>query len=161
MFQPGSLDMALLAEVAAAAGPEQAIAAPAVEAPPAPAGRPAGRSLPDGFEVEVRLFMHDFAITSNLHLQVLDRFVKADTEILGRTDLQVATGGTRAQVIEIVDQFVQSRLVRRMRSPRIRGGSGFVFSPSPATRNTVTRLLKMWQNPQDRQKVSGWLRGTM
>jgi len=120
--------------------------------------RPAAiAAMPAGQEVEMRLFLLDFAISSRLHLQVLDVFAKAAEEAVGRSDMQLATGGPRAQVVDILDQYVQARLVRRTRSPRIRGGTGFVFSPSPAIRNSVMRLLQMWRDPGGRAKLGSWL----
>ncbi|MGE0713482.1 MAG: hypothetical protein AB7N76_36400 [Planctomycetota bacterium] len=161
MIQPGMLDAALLAEVAAAAGAPTELPAPPVEAPPAAPVPEAlsgsgvvANALPDGREVELMLFVHDFAIRSDLHLRVLDRFAQSSDRVLGPQDLQ---GGGDVQ--PVLDQFVQSRLLRRARSPRIRGGSGFVFSASPQTRNTVVRLLKMWADPRGRAKLSSWLQG--
>jgi hypothetical protein len=168
MFQPNALDAALLAEVAAVAGPETGVAAPRVEEPPAPApppGIPAAAMAaapqqdesPDGREVEMRLFVHDHALSTPLHLQVLERLVKANETTFGKNDLHLATGGAVAAVSSVLDQLVQSRLVRRTRSPRVRGGTGFILSASPQARNTLVRLLKAWQSPTSRAKVATWL----
>lgn len=153
MFQPGALDAALLAEVAAAAGPETHIPPPPVAEPPEP--EMPVLQLPDGREVELRLFMHDYAIGSELHLSLLDRFLRAGDETVVPQDLP--QNGDRAAVLGIVDQFVHSRLLRRTRSPRARGGTGFVFSPSPQVRGLAVRLIKLWQAPNSRTKVSAWL----
>lgn len=160
MIQPGLLDQALLAEVARAAGSESQSAPPPVEAPPPEPqqvmAQELGASVPDGREVELRLFLHDHALSSEAHLRVLDRLAAADEQVFGPADLSELAGGDARPLL---DQFAQSRLVRRTRSPRVRGGSGFVFSPSPATRNTVVRLLRLWKDPQSRPKVNAWLQG--
>lgn len=173
MFQPSALDAALLAEVAAVAGPESTLAPPRVEEPPQPAPPPglppaavaavtaaarAGEDAPpDGRDVELRLFLHDHALSSPLHLQVLEKLVKSSEATFGKTDLQLATGSPTGAVSSVLDQLVQSRLVRRTRSPRVRGGTGFVLSASPQARNTLVRLIKAWQAPSSRAKVAGWL----
>ena len=72
--------------------------------------------------------MLDYAISSELHLSLLERFFRGKGEVLGRGDLQATSGGSRNAVVKVIDQFVQSRLVRRTRSPSIRGGSGFLFT---------------------------------
>jgi hypothetical protein len=59
----------------------------------------------------------------------------------------------------ILDELVQCRLVRRTRCSRVRGGTGFLFSASPATRNQIVRLIKLWQGPETRAQVAGWLAG--
>ncbi len=175
MFQPSALDAALLAEVAAVAGPDTAVAPPRVEEPP-PAAPPPGlppaavaavvaatsagdEPPPDGRDIELRLFLHDHALSSTLHLQVLEKLVKSSDATFGKTDLQLATGSPVGAVSTVLDQLVQSRLVRRTRSPRVRGGTGFILSASPQARNTLVRLLKTWQAPTSRAKVAGWLDG--
>lgn len=167
MFQPNALDAALLAEVAAVAGPETGVPAPRVEEPPAPTPPPGipqaamtappQDDSPDGREVEMRLFVHDHALNTPLHLQVLERLVKANETTFGKNDLHLATGGAVAAVSSVLEQLVQSRLVRRTRSPRVRGGTGFILSASPQARNTLVRLLKAWQSPTSRAKVATWL----
>jgi hypothetical protein len=156
MFQPGALDAALLAEVAKAAGPTKTMPTPALE--PVPEAPKTFADLPEG-EQEVRQFLRDYAITSNLHLQVLDRFLKSRETVLGRAEVQRATGAQQGAVIEIIDQLVQSRLLRRARSVRVRGGTGFLFSTSPRVQGAVVRLLRMWADPGGRTKVSAWLSG--
>lgn len=153
MFQPGALDAALLAEVAAAAGPETHIPPPPVAEPPEP--EVPALHLPDGREVELRLFMHDYAIGSELHLSLLDRFLRAGDETVVPQDLPM--NGDREAVLGVVDQFVHSRLLRRTRSPRARGGTGFVFAPSPQVRGLAVRLVKLWQTSGSRPKVTAWL----
>ena len=111
----------------------------AIEAPP-PEPQPFA-NLPEE-EAEVRQFLCDYAINSNLHLQVLEQFHQSKDEALGRSDLQLATGGAASAVIDVVDQFVQTHLVRRTRSMRVRGGTGFMVAMSPATRGTVVRVLR-------------------
>lgn len=59
----------------------------------------------------------------------------------------------------MLDQLVQARLVRRSRSPRVRGGTGFVLSASPMARGTLVRLLKAWQAPSSRARVASWFNG--
>jgi hypothetical protein len=150
MFQPGDFDAALLAEVAAAAGPEAPIPVPEPIAPPEP--QPI-----NGEEGELRTFLRDYAIRSALHVQVLERFLLAGEDALGPKDLQAA--GKAAAMRSILDELVQCRLVRRTRCSRVRGGTGFMFSPSPATRNQIVRLIKLWQGPETRSQVASWLAG--
>jgi len=157
MFQPGAFDAALLAEVAAAAGPESRVPEPEVADPPARDRGPAAEPDLSEDEAEVRDFVHDYAISSQIHVQMLERFMKAGEETLGPADLQSTVGGSRTEMSRVLDQLVQSRLVRRTRSPRVRGGTGFVFSPSPRNRSTVVSLLKLWDAPSGRSRVSTWL----
>ena len=156
MFQPGALDAALLAEVAKAAGPATTLPAPALE--PVPETPAKFGNLPEA-EAEVRRFIHDYALTTNLHLAVLDRFAKSKDKALGGTEVQKATGAQQDAVVAVIDQLVQGRLLRRTRSMRIRGGTGFLFSTSPRTQGTVVRLLRMWADPSGRTKVNAWLQG--
>lgn len=155
MFQPGALDAALLAEVAQAAGPETAL-------PPAPVQPPPALSEPepaDEGDASLRRFVVDHALTAPLHLEVLDCFAKAGERVLARTDVTLSANGARGSVGDAIDQLVQSRLVRRTRSPRIRGGTGFLYSPSPSAHNTIGQLLRLWRSPTGRAKVSAWLPG--
>ncbi|MEZ6186003.1 MAG: hypothetical protein R3F62_13460 [Planctomycetota bacterium] len=158
MFQPGALDAALLAEVAAAAGPEPAAEAPAQQAPPT-SGQVRQQALGlNGEDAELRVFVHDYALQTPLHLELLGRFAEAGERALGPADLRnVHSSGGR--VTDVLDQFVQCRLVRRTRAPRVRGGTGFVFSPSPRVGGLIHKLLKLWQAPQSRATVSSWLEG--
>lgn len=151
MIQPGMLDAALLAEVAKAAGEETATPAPPVEEPQA-APPPATNTVPTGDELAVRLFVLDQGIKSDLHIEVLGRLLKFE-KVIGPEDLKI-----EGDVRSVLDQFAQSRLLRRQRSARVRGGNGFVLSASPAARGTVTRLWRMWSNPQGRAKLSAWVR---
>ena len=160
MFQPGALDAALLAEVAAAAGPETHIPPPPVADPPEP--EQPSLQLPDARELEVRLFMHDYALSTEQHLALLDRFLRAGDETVAPQDLtangeRAGGNGAAGAALAIVDQFVHSRLVRRTRSPRARGGTGFVFSPSPQVRGLAVRLVKMWQTSSSQARVGAWL----
>ena len=151
MFQPGALDSALMAEVAAAAGPSAPIAVPEVEPPPQPP-EPA-----DDGEAAVQAFVVDHGLAPGL-VEILDCFAKAgDEQVLARVDVQHATGGARGDVADAIEHLVQARLIRRTRSPRIRGGTGFLFSPSPRSRNTLGKLLGMWRDPSGRTKLSSWL----
>jgi anti-anti-sigma regulatory factor len=151
MIQPGMLDQALLAEVAKAAGEETALPPPPVEEPKA-APPPATNTAPTGDELAVRLFVLDQGIKSDLHIEVLGRLLKFE-KVVGPEDLKV-----EGDVRGVLDQFAQNRLLRRQRSARVRGGNGFVLSASPAARGTVTRLWRMWSNPQGRAKLSAWVR---
>lgn len=156
MFQPGALDAALLAEVAAAAGPEQLPDDPPVSAPPpALEQRQASLGL-NGAHAELKVFMHDYALNSALHLELLTRFAQAGERALGPADLR-SPGNSGGRVTDVVDQFVQCKLVRRTRAPRVRGGMGFLFSPSPKVRGLVKQLLQLWEAPQSRSTVSTWL----
>ena len=156
MFQPGALDAALLAEVAAAAGPEQIPDDPPVSAPP-PALEQRQEALGlNGTHAELKVFVHDYALTSALHLELLDRFAQAGERPLGPADLR-SPGKSGGRVTDVVDQFVQCKLVRRTRAPRVRGGMGFLFSPSPKVHGLVKQLLQLWQAPQSRSTVSTWL----
>ncbi|RMG07542.1 MAG: hypothetical protein D6731_23605 [Planctomycetota bacterium] len=157
MFQPGALDAALLAEVAKAAGPVEEPSAPPVEASP-PARAAAGSDLSPE-EQELRRFVHEHALGSPLHLQVLEHLLAAGERTLGADDLQAATGGERGAVLSVLEQFAQSRLVRRTRSVRVRGGTGFRFAGSPQRRGVVTRLLRQWADPEGRRKLGDWLAG--
>jgi len=151
MIQPGMLDMALLAEVAKAAGEETVIAPPPVEEPQA-APPPKTNTVPTGDELAVRLFVLDQGIKSDLHIEVLGRLLKFE-KVIGPDDLKI-----EGDVRGVLDQFAQNRLLRRQRSARVRGGNGFVLSASPAARGTVTRLWRMWSDPQGRSKLSAWIR---
>ncbi len=151
MIQPGMLDMALLAEVAKAAGEETVIAPPPVEEPKA-APPPKTNTVPTGDELSVRLFVLDQGIKSDLHIEVLGRLLKFE-KVIGPEDLKI-----EGDVRSVLDQFAQSRLLRRQRSARVRGGNGFILSASPAARGTVTRLWRMWSDPQGRTKLSAWIR---
>jgi predicted transcriptional regulator len=157
MFAPGALDQALLAEITATAGAETPVPAASVEPPPAAHNPIQAKGVPDGKEVELRLFIYDYAISSELHLQLLERLLKANDTAQGLDELQLTAGANRAVVPRVVDQFVQSHLLRRTRSPRVRGGVGFVFSPSPSARNSIVSLLKLWQATNTRPQVSSWL----
>ena len=150
MIQPGMLDAALLAEVARAAGAETVIEEPPVEAPQAVAPAPA-KVAPTGDEVAIRLFVLDQGIKTDLHVEVLGRMLKFE-RVIGPADLKL-----EGDVRFVLDQFAQSRLLRRQRSPRVRGGSGFVLAASPAARGTVTRLWRMWADPQGRTKINAWI----
>ncbi|MCA8924717.1 MAG: STAS domain-containing protein [Planctomycetes bacterium] len=155
MFQPGALDAALLAEVAAAVGPEQVAAPPPTQTPP-PAAQVRQVTLGlNGDDAELRVFLHDYALQTPLHLELLTRFALAGERALGPADLRAA-GNSGGRVTDVVDQFVQCRLVRRTRAPRVRGGTGFVFSPSPRVSGLVKKLIKLWQAPQSRATVSSW-----
>lgn len=158
MFQPGALDAELLAQVAAAVGPAGVVAPPAVEQPPAPV-QPAMPDAPDARDLELRLFMHDHALSSPLHLQVLERLARTSDQAFGRSELQLATGSALGVISGVIDQLVAARLLRRTRAPRARGGVGFVLSMSPASRNTLGRLLKSWQAPATRARVAAWFEG--
>jgi hypothetical protein len=158
MFQPGALDAELLAQVAAAVGPASVVAPPAVEQPPAPA-QPAMSDAPDARDLELRLFMHDHALSSPVHLQVLERLARTSDQAFGRSELQLATGAALGVISGVIDQLVAARLLRRTRAPRARGGVGFVLSMSPASRNVLGRLLKSWQAPSTRARVAAWFEG--
>lgn len=158
MFQPGALDAELLAQVAAAVGPASVVAPPAVEQPPAPV-QPALADAPDARDLELRLFMHDHALSTPLHLQVLERLARSSDQAFGRSELQLATGSALGVVSGVIDQLVAARLLRRTRAPRARGGVGFVLSMSPASRNVLARLIKSWQAPATRARVAAWFEG--
>jgi hypothetical protein len=124
----------------------------AAPAPATPA--PAAASTHD----DLRKFLVDYAIVSELHLRVLERFSREGTEkVLGRPEVQAAVGGSAAGVASIIEDFVQARLLKRRRSPRVRGGTGFLYSPSPKTRNTVKRLLRLYEESETRAQVLSWV----
>jgi hypothetical protein len=124
---------------------------------PAPAPATANAKGPETHE-EFRHFLSDYAIVSELHLRVLERFSREGIErVLGRADVQSAVGGSPAGVSAIIEDFVQARLLKRRRSPRVRGGIGFLYSPSPKTRNAVTRLLRLYEDGKTRAEVIGWM----
>lgn len=150
MISPGMLDAALLAEVAKAAGQESSFAPPPTPEPePAPA--PAPVVVPTGDEVAVRLFLLDHGIKSDTHVELLSRLLKEE-RVVGPSDFDLA-GDLRP----LLDQLAQSRILKRQRSARVKGGSGYLLAPSPQARGTVTRLARMWADPQGRAKVSAWL----
>ncbi|MEZ0227829.1 MAG: hypothetical protein ACAI25_04335, partial [Planctomycetota bacterium] len=71
--------------------------------------------------------------------------------------VQSAVGGSAAAISSILEDFVQARLLRRRRSPRIRGGTGFLYAPSPKTKNAVTRLLRRYEDGATRAEVMNWV----
>ena len=154
MISPGMLDAALLAEVAKAAGEESSFtppATPAPEAAPTPLPAVAPALIPSGDEVAVRLFLLDHGINSEVHVELLSRLLREE-RVIGPSDFDLP-GDLRPAL----DQMAQSRLLKRQRSARVKGGSGYLLAPSPQARGTVTRLARMWSDPQGRAKVSAWL----
>src|SRR5205823_1683071 len=147
------------AEAAAAPASPPAEPAPtaapgSVKAEPAPAA--ASRSAKGDGVDELRQFLSDFALVSELHLRVLDKFSREGVEkILGRPEVQSAVGGSAATISSILEDFVQARLLRRRRSPRIRGGTGYLYTPSPKTRSAVVRLLRRYEDGTTRAEVMG------
>lgn len=164
MFQPDGLLAEVLAAVAPTepappATPSRATSRP--EAAPAMVTRGGGAAPPvrsDNGVEELKKFLGDYAMVSELHLRVLDKFSREGVEkVLGRPEVQSAVGGSAAAISSILEDFVQARLIRRRRSPRIRGGTGFLYSPSPRTRNAVIRLLRRYEDGTTRAEVMSWV----
>jgi anti-anti-sigma factor len=167
MFQPDGLLAEVLAAVAptqpepgSPATPPKATSRPAAETAPAVVTRGGGAAparSENGLD-ELKKFLGDYALVSELHLRVLDKFSREGVEkVLGRPEVQSAVGGSAAAISSILEDFVQARLLRRRRSPRIRGGTGFLYSPSPRTRNAVIRLLRRYEDGTTRAEVMSWV----
>jgi hypothetical protein len=140
------------------ASPTPAAATPAAAAPPQPGKpEPAPAAKTEGPE-DLRKFLNDYALVTELHLRVLDKFSREGVEkVLGRPEVQSAVGGSAATISSILEDFVQARLLRRRRSPRIRGGTGFLYTPSPRTRSAVARLLRRYEDGATRAEVMTWV----
>src|SRR5207237_76704 len=91
--------------------PAFAAAPPPAAAPRAAVSAPAPRAAPADAADELRVFLRDYAIVSELHLRVIERFSREGIEaVLGRQDIQAAVGGSAPAVAGILEDFVQARL---------------------------------------------------
>src|SRR5262249_47673130 len=116
--------------------------------------------LPEAVDAraELRAAVHELALTSELHMKLLVRFVKEGGETpLGRPELQKDVGGAAGAVASALDDFLQAKIVKRRRSPRVRGGSGFLYSASPRMRNVLGRLVRHFEEPASRAEVLSWV----
>lgn len=88
-------------------------------------------------------FCTDYAINSALHLKILGHLKRVGGRPEGKIEVSKVVDSNQAIVGQILDDFVQAKIVKRVRAPRIRGGYGYSFSASPKTRNMIVTLLRL------------------
>ncbi|MDF1664486.1 MAG: hypothetical protein P1V97_22175, partial [Planctomycetota bacterium] len=88
-------------------------------------------------------FCADYAINSALHMKILGHLKRVGGRPQGKIEVAKVVDSNQAIVGQILDDFVQAKIVKRVRAPRIRGGYGYSFSASPKTRNMIVTLLRL------------------
>lgn len=88
-------------------------------------------------------FCEDYAINSALHMKILGHLKRVGGRPEGKIEVSKVVESNQAIVGQILDDFVQAKIVKRVRAPRIRGGYGYSFSASPKTRNMIVTLLRL------------------
>lgn len=88
-------------------------------------------------------FCEDYAINSAVHIKILGHLKRVGGRPEGKIEVSKAVDSNQALVGQILDDFVQAKIVKRVRAPRIRGGYGYSFSASPKTRNMIVTLLRL------------------
>jgi hypothetical protein len=97
----------------------------------------------DARNTVLRSFIAEYAINSALHVKILGFLKRAGGRPEGKAEVAKFVNANQAAVGQILDDFVQARVVKRVRAPRIRGGYGYSFSASPKTRNMIVTLLRL------------------
>ena len=71
--------------------------------------------------------------------------------------VQSHVAGSPGTVSDILEDLIQTGIIKRRPSPRIRGGKGYLFSPSPRYRSKVVLLLKIYDDTERRDALLIWL----
>jgi hypothetical protein len=91
----------------------------------------------------IQQFIDEYAINSALHIKILGYLKRAGGRPQGKIEVSKYVDSSQAIVGQILDDFAQAKIIKRVRAPRIRGGYGYSFSASPKTRNMIMSLLRL------------------